>query len=342
MPMATVNGAELYHEVRGDGPPVLLVMGATGDGGHFDALANLLADEFTVISFDRRGNGRSPRPAGWVTTSPKEQADDAAALLAALGVGPAAAFGTSSGANFTLALVIHHPSAVRGAILHEPVMTSLTDDPAAVRGAAATLLKEGIEAGGPPAALERCWRLVAGETSWDDLDARLRERMLASADTFLETEVGTFEAFLPDDATLGAIPAPVQVLISDNGRRPSHQAAGRLAAARRRGHAHARHPRPIPRPPARAGADHPAVPSPSQRGQPVGPAQRRRQDEAAPALPRQAGASVAADLVRAPDELRACGRPLGSRVLGPGEARATAWEALPLACMESGSGPVVY
>ena len=138
MPMATVNGAELYYDVRGDGPPVLLVMGATGDGGHFDALADLLADEFTVITYDRRGNGRSPCPAGWVTTSPEEQADDAAALLAALALAPAAAFGTSSGANFTLALVIRYPAAVRGAILHEPVMTSLTDDPAAVRGAAET------------------------------------------------------------------------------------------------------------------------------------------------------------------------------------------------------------
>ena len=36
MPTITVNGAELYHEVRGPGPPVLLIMGATGDGGHFD------------------------------------------------------------------------------------------------------------------------------------------------------------------------------------------------------------------------------------------------------------------------------------------------------------------
>ena len=69
MPMATVNGAELYHEVRGDGPPVLLVTGATGDGGHFDALADMLADEFTVISYDRRGNGRSPRPAAWAGSS---------------------------------------------------------------------------------------------------------------------------------------------------------------------------------------------------------------------------------------------------------------------------------
>ena len=36
-------------------------MGATGDGGHFDALADVLADEFTLVSYDRRGNGRSPR-----------------------------------------------------------------------------------------------------------------------------------------------------------------------------------------------------------------------------------------------------------------------------------------
>ena len=40
MSTVTVNGAELYYEVRGAGPPVLLIMGATGDGGHFDALAD--------------------------------------------------------------------------------------------------------------------------------------------------------------------------------------------------------------------------------------------------------------------------------------------------------------
>jgi pimeloyl-ACP methyl ester carboxylesterase len=89
MPAVTVNGAELYHEVRGEGPPVLLIMGATGDGGHFAQLAGLLADEFTVVSYDRRGNGRSPRPAGWQRTSAEEQADDAAALLQALGLTPA-------------------------------------------------------------------------------------------------------------------------------------------------------------------------------------------------------------------------------------------------------------
>jgi pimeloyl-ACP methyl ester carboxylesterase len=43
MPRITVNGAELFYEVRGSGPPVLLIMGATGDCGHLDALADLLA-----------------------------------------------------------------------------------------------------------------------------------------------------------------------------------------------------------------------------------------------------------------------------------------------------------
>jgi hypothetical protein len=37
--MATVraNGTELYFEARGSGPTVLLIIGATGDAGHFEA-----------------------------------------------------------------------------------------------------------------------------------------------------------------------------------------------------------------------------------------------------------------------------------------------------------------
>ena len=226
MPTTTVNGAELFHDVRGAGPPVLLIMGATGDGGHFNRLAELLADEYTVVRYDRRGNGRSSRPPDWVTTSPEEQADDAAALLSALGLVPAAVFGTSSGANFALALVLRHPATVRAALLHEPVMISLTDDPAAVRRAAAPLF---TQAGPPAEAIERFWRLVGGAGSWDHLDNSLRERMLASAGTFFEIEVGTFEDYLPDNDMLAAITVPLGIMISDDGRPSSHESANRLA-----------------------------------------------------------------------------------------------------------------
>ena len=44
MPHLRANGTELHYEIRGTGPPVLLIMGGSGDGGHFDALAKLLAD----------------------------------------------------------------------------------------------------------------------------------------------------------------------------------------------------------------------------------------------------------------------------------------------------------
>ena len=43
MPRASVNGTELYYEIRGTGAPLLLIMGASGDGGHFDAIADLLS-----------------------------------------------------------------------------------------------------------------------------------------------------------------------------------------------------------------------------------------------------------------------------------------------------------
>jgi pimeloyl-ACP methyl ester carboxylesterase len=214
MPTVTVNGTELYYELRGTGPAVLLIMGATGDGGHFDALAELLADEFTVVTYDRRGNGRSPVPAGWRTTSPEEQADDAAGLLEALETGPAAAFGTSSGGTFALCLVIRHPAAARGVILHEPGMYALLDDPDAVRAPLRTLVGEAMEAGGPPLAVERFWCYVAGDDSWAKLAPTLRKRLQASAKTLFDIELGTYERYLPDDESWAAIEAPVRLLVS--------------------------------------------------------------------------------------------------------------------------------
>ena len=78
-----VNGAMLYYEKQGTGPSILLIAGSTGDAGHFSRSADLLADEFTVVVYDRRGNSRSPRPPGWTVTSVAEQADDAAGLIRA-------------------------------------------------------------------------------------------------------------------------------------------------------------------------------------------------------------------------------------------------------------------
>jgi pimeloyl-ACP methyl ester carboxylesterase len=214
MPKVGVGAIELYYEVRGSGPPLLLIMGATGDSGHFATVADQLANDFTVLTYDRRGNSRSSRPPGWGTTSPEEQADDAAGLLRALDLAPAAVFGTSNGAICALSLLIRRPELVRAAILHEPPMLSVLERGDDVEGTIAQLIEAGMTVDGPPGGLERFWRFVAGDPNWEGLEPGLRDRMLGNAETFLNVE-RTLERYRPDDATLAAVGTPVQVLVSE-------------------------------------------------------------------------------------------------------------------------------
>jgi pimeloyl-ACP methyl ester carboxylesterase len=206
-----------------------MIMGATGVGAHFDQVARLLADEFTVVTYDRRGNGRSPRPAGWKETSPEEQADDAAALLEVLDLSPAAVFGTSTGAVFALCLLVRHPAVVRGAILHEPGLFVLFDDPDGTRDVVRQLVAGGMREGGLPGALEQFWRFVAGDASWEGLEPGLREQMVDSAETYFTLERGRFDAYLPADEVLAAIDVPVAVLAGESTRPVFAQASRRLA-----------------------------------------------------------------------------------------------------------------
>ncbi len=183
---------------------------------------------FTVITYDRRGNARSRVPAGWQTTSPEQQAEDAAGLLETLAVGPAAVFGTSAGGNFALCLMMRHPSRVRGLILHEPGLYALADDFDAVRGPVRILVQEAMQAGGPPAAVERFWCHMAGDDGWNRLPPALRERLRATAGTLFGVELGTYELYLPDDETLAAIAAPVRLLVGEDGPPVFAEIAGRF------------------------------------------------------------------------------------------------------------------
>ncbi len=228
MPTIAAGLTELYYEVRGSGAPVLLIMGATGDAEHFAAVAELLADHFTVVTYDRRGNSRSPSPPGWSTTSVEEQADDAAGLLQALALAPAAVFGTSTGATIALCLLIRHPEAVSGAILHEPPLLSVLGSDE-VQAAVAATIQEGAEEGGPRGGLAAFWRFVAGDAGWNALEPGLRNRMLDSSETFLGVEMGAFEGYRPDDDVLAKLPAPVQVLMSEQSPPFLHETARWLA-----------------------------------------------------------------------------------------------------------------
>ena len=62
--VAPSDGVDLYYERAGAGPPVLLVMGLGMNATGWWRTVPVLAEEFTVLSFDNRGVGRSGRPPG--------------------------------------------------------------------------------------------------------------------------------------------------------------------------------------------------------------------------------------------------------------------------------------
>ncbi len=197
--IANVNGTEIYYEVQGSGPPVLFISGATGDAGHFGFIAPFLADEFTIVRYDRRGNSRSPRPKGWELTSMDEQADDAAGLIKALGLAPCVVFGTSGGGVILLSLLTRHSEVLRGAIFHEPALISLLPNPEEVMGPMRSMVEDAMSKGGPRLAMEKFLRTVAGDELFErGRGTALQERMMGNAEVLFGIEMNAFGSYKPD------------------------------------------------------------------------------------------------------------------------------------------------
>jgi pimeloyl-ACP methyl ester carboxylesterase len=109
-----INGLNLYHEVYGElgtsKPPLLLIPGAFMSTDSMRAWADRFATERSVIVFDQQGHGRTPDTSR--DMSYEQFADDAAALLRALGVDSADVMGYSQGGGVALQLALRHPSVV--------------------------------------------------------------------------------------------------------------------------------------------------------------------------------------------------------------------------------------
>ncbi|OEO32535.1 alpha/beta hydrolase [Devosia insulae DS-56] len=145
-----VPGATLYYEVQGSGPTLLIIPGGPQDAGVFAELAQRLADRYTVVTYDPRGNSRSSFDGEIRPLLMDQQADDAAALIEAVGSGPAYVFGTSGGAQIGLNLAARHPKLVQALVAHEPPSMMLMDDPseavAADKALYDTYVKDGVDA----------------------------------------------------------------------------------------------------------------------------------------------------------------------------------------------------
>jgi pimeloyl-ACP methyl ester carboxylesterase len=227
---AEVNDARLYYESRGAGPSLLFIPGGAVDATHFAAVADLLANDFRTVTYDRRGNGRSPRPPGWHSTSIGEQADDVAGLIDALGLAPCAVWGGSLGGVILLELLARRPEQVRAALVHEPPLFGVLDDgeqlASGLLGSAAHAIRDN--------AVRDEFRNHARQSvgdAFDTLAPEARERMFSNADVFFELEIPAVATYRRDlvstSSGLGQIDIPL-VAMAD----PLNQGAPPFRAAK--------------------------------------------------------------------------------------------------------------
>ncbi|MFI6518150.1 alpha/beta fold hydrolase [Spirillospora sp. NPDC050679] len=149
-----VDGATLHYEVRGEGPLLLLIPGGTGGAAAFDDIADGLADEYTVATYDPRGMSRSTLEDPEAEQRVEEHADDALRILELLSPHePAHVFGTSSGAIVSLHLLTARPEQIERVVAHEPPLLEVLPDAAEHRALIARV-REAFHSEGPMHAMQ--------------------------------------------------------------------------------------------------------------------------------------------------------------------------------------------
>jgi pimeloyl-ACP methyl ester carboxylesterase len=240
-----VPGAQIYYEVYesggsgGSGPILLMIPGGPADAGAFTALARSLADRYTCVPYDPRGNSRSVLDGPVTDLHLDLFGDDAAQLLAALGDEPAYVLGSSGGAQIGLNLTARYPGRVRSLVAHEPPCVEVLPDAEAHR-ASGKELDAIYKAHGAQAAMQKFMVMAGLAPPSKDAPAPPPEaqeafgRMMGNMDFFFGHGRKAIVDYVPDIATLKIGPTRIVIGVGETTKgQTAHRAA--LALAERLG-----------------------------------------------------------------------------------------------------------
>lgn len=238
MPFAPAGPREIHYELAGSGPPLVLVMGLGVAGEGWTPILPLLSGH-TTLTFDNAGVGRTRDAATGEAPEPPYTtegfADDLAALVRHLELGPAHVVGVSMGGAIAMQLAGREPSLVRSLTL------------CSTWHRADGLLREVfsfreplLEGLGPEAVLRYVSLFAWGPASWEEGGAAVAatEALVGSgAPTWSDAErrryLGHVRASIEHDATrvLGRVEARTLVLTGDADVLTAPRFAAAVAAA---------------------------------------------------------------------------------------------------------------
>jgi pimeloyl-ACP methyl ester carboxylesterase len=227
-PQDEAMSTELFHRQAGEGSPILLIHGFSGDADVWGDAFDLLAEEQRVIAYDRRGYTRSRQEP---VADLGQHADDAAELLAELGAAPATVVGWSSGGIVALDLAIRRPDSVSALVLIEPPL-HLKRAPgfrlAVGLGKAQVLNLVKDDRAASEALLRWAFLQTSGGTYYDRLPPEMREAMLANGRANMtELKFGTGERLRGSE--ISAIACPVTCLTGELSDRSLVRATRKIA-----------------------------------------------------------------------------------------------------------------
>ena len=250
VPVVEVRGVELHYDQHGTrGDPTVLIHGSLVDSTTWDRVVPGLARGVTLLTYDRRGYGRStPGPRGSPVATDTE---DLAALLEATDFYPVHLVGNSYGGVVALRLAADRPELVRSLSLHEPPFFGLLADHAETARlgeqylAGIAAIRELVRAGdrsGAARAVVEVFSTTPG--AWDRLPEATRSAFADTMDRWFE-EYSDPDALRPRPAALRETLVPT--LLTSGTESPSFLKAiegllaGQLANPTRREIAHASH-----------------------------------------------------------------------------------------------------
>jgi 3-oxoadipate enol-lactonase len=209
---ARIDGGWIEYDMRGEGAALVLLHAFPLGMYMWDAQCEALSSSFRVVRFDARGFGGSDPCDGPLTM--ERIADDAAALLDALGVERAFVAGCSMGGYAAFAFARRHPHRLAGLALQDTKAGADSDEAQQNRFALARrVLDEG-----PGVAAEALLPKLLGQTTWRErpqLPERLRERILAQRPEAVAAALHGLAAREDSRATLATIRVPTLVLVGE-------------------------------------------------------------------------------------------------------------------------------
>jgi pimeloyl-ACP methyl ester carboxylesterase len=152
MPKLNRNGVDIYYEVHGDGPPVLLTHGYSASAHMWAGQVEPFSKKYKLITWDMRGHGKSDYPDDLAEYTEAQTVADMAAILDAVGAKKAVIGGLSLGGYMSLAFHLARPERTEALLIIDTGPGYKSDEPRAGWNVTAIRRAENFEKNGLPPA----------------------------------------------------------------------------------------------------------------------------------------------------------------------------------------------